>query len=144
MTVSSTTQARNEIMSLLKAAWDADTTSCEFPMLYWDTAQKTPTEGAWARATMQHGSGGQATLSNEVGARRFRYTGAVTVQLFTPTGDGLVLSDQLVQVVKNAFAGVTTNPGNIHLRNVRSQEIGQDGVWFNTNVLADFEYDEVR
>lgn len=144
MTVSSMTQARDEVMAVLKAAWDANSSSQDVPLLYWDTAQKPPSEGAWARAIMQHGGGGQATLSGETGSRRFRYTGIVTIQLFTPTGGGLVLSDTLAQVVRNALAGVTTDPGQVHLRNVRSVEVGQEGVWFHTNVLADFEYDEVR
>lgn len=144
MTVSTIAQARNEMLAVLKTAWEAGTESAELPMLYWDRAQDPPTEGSWARATVQHSTGRQATLSGATGERRFRSTGIITVQLFTVSDDGLVLSDALVQIVKNAFAGVTTSPGGVHLRNVRPREIGHDGIWFNTNVLADFEYDEVR
>jgi hypothetical protein len=66
------------------------------------------------------------------------------VQIFTFYGKGGSLSDDLATIAKNAFEGVTTSPGRVIFRDVRSQEIGQEGQWFQTNVLADFEYDEIR
>ena len=56
----------------------------------------------------------------------------------------MTLSDQLATIVKDAFEGVATSPGRVLFRNVRYNEVGQDGQWFQQNVLADFEYDEVR
>lgn len=144
MTVSNITQARNEIMTVLKTAWDANDESCEQPLQYGGRAQKPASTDAWARVTLLHNDGGQSSLSNEGGVRRFSYTGIVTVQVFTLIGDGLVLSDVLVQIVKDAFAGVSTIPGNVHLRNVRPREIGETGPWHQVNVITDFEYDEVR
>jgi len=145
MTVANITQARDEMCAVIQTAWDAtDAVTAGLPMLYPDKAQKTPSNGAYGRVTILHGGGGQATLSGETGARRFRHTGIVTVQVFTPIGDGLVLSDQIVQIVHDALAGTTTSPGRVHLRNVRVNEVGETGAWHQTNVLADFEYDEVR
>jgi len=107
-------------------------------------AQKPPTSGAWARVDIKHNTSRKATLSNGVGMRRFRRTGLLTVQIFTPPGDGQVLSDQLTIIVKNAFEGVTTSPGRVMFRDVWLREVGQGGNFYQVNVLAEFEYDEVR
>lgn len=138
------TQARDEMLTTFRTAWTAGPPSSTLPVLYPDVSQEVPSSGAWARVTVKHSYGEQATLSGETGQRRFRHTGIVTVQIFTPTGDGQVLSDQLVAIAKGAFEGVTTSPGRVMFRNVRVNEVGQQGQWFQVNVLADFEYDEVK
>jgi hypothetical protein len=142
VTVSTITQARDEILGVFKTAWDAGGGGA--PVLYWDTSQEKPDSGAWARVTVRHAEGDQATLSGETGNRRFRHFGVVIVEVYTPTGDGLAASDSLALVAKGAFEGVTTSPGRVIFRRARINEIGQDGQWFHTNVLADFEYDEVK
>lgn len=137
------TEARDEILSAHKTAWDADATASLYPLVYWDVSGEKP-ETPWARVTVRHQDGEQVTLSNEAGQRRFRHFGVVTVQTFTKYGGGMSLNDELVAVSKNAFEGVTTSPGRVIFLNVRINEVGQEGHWFQTNVLADFEYDEVR
>ena len=138
------TQARDEILSKFHEAWDADETSATVPVLYWDIDQEVPGSGAWVRITVRHATGGQATLSNEVGARRFRYTGTVFVQIFTPHADGMVISDDLAAIAMRAFEGEVTSPGRVIFRQVRLNEAGHDGQWFQSNVLADFEYDYIH
>lgn len=50
----------------------------------------------------------------------------------------------LAQCVSDAFEGIRTR-NDIWFRNVRIREIGSSRkVWFQTNVLADFEYTEVK
>ena len=137
------TQARNEMMATFKVAWDAAAVSQNVPVLYPDVSDDPPTSGAWARVTVVHDSGEQATLASHQGLRRYHRTGTIIVQLFTPAGGGQVLSDALGKVVTDAFEGVTTESGVI-FRNVIPKEIGQDGAWFQVNVQAGFEYDEVR
>lgn len=137
-------QARDEICAVFRTAWIAGPPSSTLPVLYPDVSQEIPASSAWARVTVAHNVGGQATLANESGQRRFRHVGIVTVQIFTPTGDGQVLSDQLITIVKDAFEGVTTTPGRVIFRRTRVNEVGQEGQWFQVNVLADFEYDEVK
>jgi len=137
------TQARDDMLGVLKVAWEASADSQNLPMLYPDVAGDPPTEGAWGRATVLHTGSNQASLANHAGVRRFRRTGVVVVQLFTPPGGGQVLSDDLVTVVKNAFEGITTTNGVVFL-NVTPRDIGQSGGFYQANVQADFEYDEVR
>lgn len=144
MTVATRTLARDEVMTLFRTAWTASGAPSEtLPILFWDIAQDIPDSGAWCRITMQHNEGEQVTLSNGSGNRRFRRFGVINVQIFTPIGDGLELNDLLTKIAEDAFEGVTSTNGIVFL-NVRSNEVGPDGEWFQTNVLADFEYDEVK
>ncbi|MCP4897717.1 MAG: hypothetical protein GY906_12155 [bacterium] len=138
------TQARDEILAVFKTAWDAGAESAGLTVLYWDLAQDPPPTGAWARVTVRHSDGNQATLSNSVGQRRFRHEGTVFVQIFTPLDEGLTLADALTSIVKYAFEGEVTSPGRVIFRRVRVNEVGRDGQWFQVNVLADFEYDDIH
>lgn len=137
-------QAKDEILAQYRTTWLADSTSVDVPIHWWNVRnQKPPTSGAWARITVQHAFGGQPTVGKNAGARRYRRTGLVTVEIWTPSGDS-TLADALSMIALSAFEGKRTSPGGVWFRNVRPNEIGQDGVWFKTNVLADFVYDEVR
>lgn len=138
------TQARDEILAKFHETWDADEASASVPVLYGDRSQSVPSEGAWVRIIVRHAAGSQVTLSNEEGSRRFRYTGTVFVQVFTPHADGMVDSDDLATIAMRAFEGEVTSPGRVIFRQVRLNEIGQEGQWFQTNVLADFEYDYIH
>ena len=138
------TQARDEILTQFRTTWLADPISAELPVLWPDSDSKPPSSGAWARASVTHGPGGQRTLSGGTGQIRYTHKGFVIIQLFTPRGDGLKLSDQLAIIGKRAFEGVATSPGHVSFYRVVAREIGPDGQWFNTNVLADCEWDEVR
>jgi Bacteriophage related domain of unknown function len=144
MSVASLTQATDEILGLFRTAWEAGAPSQGLPVLYPDVAQDVPNTGAWARVTLLQTGGGQATLSGATGLRMFRYTGTVVVQVFTPTGEGQVLSQQLAHIVKNAYEGEATTPGDIWFRDARYGPSGQDGAWFRQDVLVDYEYEEVR
>ena len=144
MTVANLTQAEDEVLTLFRTAWQAGAPSAGLPLLSEDVAATPPTSGAWARVSFRNSTGRQASLSGEAGQRMFQHTGFVSVQVFTPTGDGKVLANQLAQIAKNAFEGTTTTPGDVRLRNARVVPVGQEGSWYQTNVFADFEYEEVR
>ena len=138
------TQARDEIHAAFKAAWEA---SVSYPVLYRDISNKDskiPESGPWARLTVRHTVGGAAAIGGPSGSRRFRHYGIVTVQIFTEFGEGQRIADELTTIAKNAFEGEVTSPGRVIFRDVRINEVGQDEQWFQTNVLAKFEYDEVR
>jgi hypothetical protein len=84
------------------------------------------------------------TVANGGNGVRFRQFGIVTAQVFTVSGDGLTASDDLVELALNAFEGEKTGLDRIEFRNARPNEIGQDGPWFQTNVIAEFEYDRLK
>lgn len=137
------TSARDEILTLFRTTWLAAADSTNVPLLWDNRAQDIPTSGSFARVSVRHADGAQATLSGETGLQSHRLEGTVFVQVFTPTGDGLTTSDKLVEVAMSAFQGKRT-AGGVWFRRVRAAEIGPDGAFFQVNVLADFEYDEVR
>lgn len=96
----------------------------------------------WARATIRHNAGFQATLGGP-GARRFDREGIFLVEIYAPRGDGLTLARSLHTLVEQAFEGVST-PNGVWFRNVRTEEVGPDGPWTHANVIIEFEYEEVR
>ena len=132
--------ARDEMSALFKAAWD----TTGLPVI-WDDVAKTPpkTRTGWARFTIRHEDGDQSTLSGGLGKARFTRRGTIFIQIFTPVGKGLSDADPLIKKAMDAYEGKSTASG-VWFRNVRPREIGPDGDWNQVNVLADFEYDEVK
>lgn len=132
-------QARDEMSKMARDAWPVDNV-----MLYDDKPGEVP-DGVtpWARLTIRHESGVQATLTDASVKKRFRRTGILTVQIFTPTGEGLSNADKCAKMFLNAFEG-KTSPGGVWFRNGRVREIGADGDFFQTNFITDFEYDEIK
>ena len=138
------TEARDEILSLFKTAWDAQ--AAPIPqLLYWDVTGDPPTGNdsdgdpdPWARITVRHVIG----ENDAIGGSLFNREGVVTVQIFSPFGTGLQINDNLAKIAVDAFQGKKT-AGGVNFTNVRLNEIGQDGIWFQSNILADFDYCEV-
>lgn len=142
----SQTDARDEMLARVKVVTDAIPALA--PNVIYDDSDKQPPDGedpppTWARVVVRHGPSSQTALSDDSGRRRYTRTGTITVQLFTPFNDGLKSADDIASQLQGAFLGVST-PHGVWFRDVRTNEVGQDGPWFQTNVLADFQYDEVR
>lgn len=132
-------EAVDAICGVLKAAWPA-----QYPVKYDDVSVgAVPTaDTPWARLTIAHSEGGQASLGNAEGKRRFRRRGTITINVFGLPGRGLSYHGTLATLVRDAYEG--TAVGGLWFKNVRINEIGPDGHWYLVNVLADFEYDEIR
>ncbi len=142
--------ARDEIYSIFVTAWKNNADSQNVKVLFADVSSDVPVASSansnpppWVRISIQHTNSTQGSLSNDNGRRRWTRTGIVTVQIFTPYGTGLSLADNLAMIALGAFEGKAT-PSHVWFYNVRPEEIGQDGAWFQTNVYAEFTYDEVR
>lgn len=139
--------ARNEILDRLKVVTDG--ISVLAANVIFDNSDEQPPDGTnppptWARVTVRHVTSGQAALSDQSGKRRYTRRGLVTIQLFVPFSEGgLASADTIASSLQGAFLGVST-PNGVWFRNVRTNEVGVDGPWFQMNVLADFQYDEVR
>ncbi len=130
-------EAVDVMLDIFKAAWDPR------PALYDDKTGEIPTsETPWARATIQHATGGQSSLSGASGTKRHTEKGTVFVQVFTPVGDGSTACYQLAKLVRDAFRDA--RDANVWFRNVFLTEIGISGAFRQINVQATFSYDEVR
>lgn len=132
-------QANDDILALLKAAWDP--TGHE--MFYDDIRDQRETDQTpWAQVVVRHAAGQQDTLGG-VGNRSFLRLGVVIVTINTPSGSGLSIAYALAKVVADAYEGVSS-PNGVWFRNVRINELGRDGTFYRTNVLIDFEYSEMK
>lgn len=133
-------QAKDEMFAIFKTAWD----TTGYPVHYQDVkTERADTEEPWSAIFIQHTAGAQTTLSGAVGTRTFSRVGILTVQIFTPVGNGLQDSYDLAKVVSDAFEG-TSSPGGVWFRNVRLNEVGRDGEFFQLNVIVEFNYDEIK
>jgi hypothetical protein len=130
-------QARDQILALLKAKTD----TISGLVVLWDDAQKDPPSDnvstQWARVDVRHVDSRAAF----VGHRRYTKTGLLTISLYSPLNQGLSNSDDWCRTIESAFQGVSTANG-VWFRNTRSSEAGRDRVWFRTDIVTEFSYDE--
>jgi len=142
----SRSQAYEDILSLLTTAW-VTTAGQSASLIKWENvANKSvpPAAGtAWCRATVRHVTSRQASLAGATGTRRFRRTGVLTVSVFYPSGTGLPGDTDLAKIIMDAYEGVTSSNGVIFY-DVTINEIGPDGDFYMVNVVANFEYDEIK
>lgn len=132
-------EARDYILGVFKGVWD----TTGFPAAWTDVPGSAPgSETVWARATIRHATGRQASLAGENGPRRYSRGGTVFIQVFAPVGDGSKAGYEAAQLVVNAYQAAR-HP-NIWFRDVRMNEVGKDGAFEQLNVLATFSYDDVR
>lgn len=142
MPISSITEARNLITAHFQTAWDAQTPPVPL-LIYDDRHTDLPDNAPYARITVRHNVMDQRTLG-ATGNRRFRRFGVVTVQIFAISNQGLALADVFAKVALDAFEGKNTASDQVEFRNARINEIGEDGPWFQINVVSDFDYDEIK
>jgi hypothetical protein len=147
MPIGTITDARDEILRYFTAVWAG--AKAPIPLLLYDEKRRDlPDDASYARVMVKHQSTPQTTIGATVAhggnGVRFRRFGTVTVQLFTISGDGLTSADDLVELVLNSFRGSKTDLDRVEFRNAQVNEIGQDGPWFQTNVVAEFTYDRVK
>jgi hypothetical protein len=146
--------ATREIFVLLKAAWDANAAAVvggsplpTLPFLFedinWNGRPTTDIQTAWARVTIRHSNGEQSTLADRTGKARFTNYGIVLIQVFAPMRDntGAMVSRRLASVVKAALQGKAT--ANVWFRQATYMDVGREGTWYQFNVSANFEWDEV-
>lgn len=157
MPIATVRQARDEIMARFKAAIDAAPATAGLYVAYEDVAADAPLDDptnvppppdapagkAWMRIGLRHTAGANASLGGINGKKRHEMSGIVFVQVFTPAGDGLKKSYDIVQVVLDAFRSGGATAGGIQFQSTRFREIGKSGSWHQTNCLSDFLYDQI-
>lgn len=136
------TQARDEMLSMVKAAIDAS--SYAGMTIIWDDdsapAPKADDE-PYMRVKVNHLWGGQTSLGKP--KSRFERNGVIRCKVCTKKGSGMSVSDEIVQIVLDAFEG-QSSPGGVWFRNASPQEGGEDGIWSQTDVVIEFKYTEQK
>lgn len=132
-------EAVDAIGKVFKDAWDTTGGTA----VYDDLPGSIPSDDVtlWARLTIRHATGGQASLAGDAGKRRWRKEGIASIQVFAPMGDGGQASRNAAAAVVNAFQDAKLD---VWFRNTRMTEVGASGAFFQTNVFTTFSYDEVR
>ncbi len=130
-------EARDLIFKVFNNVWNP-----AYPVRWPDQPGDIPgTETPWARVTLRHTNGQQASLSGEVGTKLYTNSGTLFIQVFTPIGGDMVDGYTLAQQVTNAYRDAKLD---VWFRNTRMKEIGASGAFQQINVLTDFQYDDVR
>lgn len=139
-------EARDAVSLLINDAWLADPASSSIPMLWDDVKGDKPGEDGsttrtdpYAKTTIRTIASPQSTQ----GRRRYETTGTVTVQIFTPFGDGNALGDVLAQVILDVLRGHIGSPAGLSFFDIDPNEIGETGPWFQMNVGASLRYQEL-
>lgn len=136
------TEARDEIMAKLKAAFDSvPISSVHYP----DMAFTIPSGSvAWARVTYDVLGSNQASFSDGSTGRKWRRNGIIGIQLFYPLGGGSTDAWDAAKVVADAFEGKTT-PGGVWFREILGPNaIGPSGGFSQVNMTIAFNYDEIK
>ena len=128
------------MLTPLKAVADAQALYA----VYDDTSKTVPTDQSikWVRISVRHGIGTRTSLGRADKKSKHTQSGFLYVEIYTPSEDGLQDSGML----SAAFAGVLRNPvdGDIWFGDVSEVEMGKDGNWFRSDVIAEFQYDLIQ
>lgn len=141
--------ARDEMHRIFDDAWEAGAGAVNggvVPAVKYEGLPQPkafpPRDAQWGRMRIRHTLAEQSAMSDTVA--RFEKIGTVTIQIFASLelDEPANRAADLAQIAKGAFEGKKT-PSQVWFRNVTVNEIGVDDAWYNINVLADFEYDEL-
>lgn len=136
-------QATDIVLGQFKEAWDPTGLPVEWPNEQAPAGTKLAdgTED-YASATLQLVDAMQTTLA-PTGMRRFTREGICTIQVFARAGErGLERVQELCMTALNAFEG--KNVGGVRFVRVSPKDVGLDGAWYQMNVIAVFEFEEVK
>lgn len=144
-------QAYDEICAQLNTYWQANSAAVNdgtVPDIEWPnipTSIKLD-EGnePWQRFDLKFAEGNQKSMGSE-GNRIFERSGTLTCQVFVPINKrGLESAHDLAKVAADAFEGKVTS-GGVRFLGVALQTVGKSkDAWYQVNVSARFEYDEIK
>jgi len=134
-------QARDQILALAKAVVTANSLTAFWDKVGGDPPDDEPAK-SWARINLRHGPRVQGNLAGSGATRRYTSVGLLTIQVMVPSDASIGTDDSLASQFVAAYSGKTTT-GGVWFRNVRGVDVGVDGAWNQTNVYAEFEYDEI-
>lgn len=141
-------EAVDAMMQQFIEGWGAPNQDVDFDDI--DSDFKPPDDRPWARVSIRHNLGYQASLGGTsdgtIGGKPtslFRREGIIFIQVFYLFGDGLVNLRGRCQEVMDAFEG--RRAGGVWFRRVRVNEVPLgDDKWRQANVIVEFEYDQVK
>lgn len=141
-------EVKDDVCTLFNTAWQTITPTV--PPVKWPGKPNYnapgPGDSSWARVAMPGDSGSQSSLANAVGQIRYERNGPIIVQIFTPIAEDLdadELGRTYAQVVVDAFQGSSTSK-QIWFRSIDLNIIGENGTFWQVNVVINFNYDQIK
>ena len=140
-----------ESMALLQAALSASDDYKDLPV-EWPNVEPTrtndqdkPTENPkpWIRVQWQHGTGRQKTIGSANGKRRYEFKGLITISHFFTSGKGIAGIGAFSEYAYDAFLGKTTASGVTYLPH-SPKDVQQNGLWYRSDAMIEFRYDEIK
>lgn len=136
-----TQQAINAVFALLRETWLA--IDSNYGIKWPDKASASGAEPGqngkpWIRVSVMHKDGSPASLPGANGTKIWTREATLQIEVFTKAGQGVDYS--LVANFERAFARASIG---VSFTSLRKREIGENGDWFQVNLLCDFNYDEV-
>jgi hypothetical protein len=112
--------------------------------IYDDTKKPVPKDRAieWVRISVRHRKGSRSSLGRQDGKSKNTQAGFIFIEIFTPKDDGLTRSDLISAAFGDSLRG--GQDGDIWIGDVSEIEMGDDGNWFRTDVMAEFSYDLIQ
>lgn len=139
--------ALDDILGFVSSHWNLQTAALlgsAVKIVYEEAGDPSPRDQTepWGRLTVTLANARQATFG-AIGNRRFERMGLVTMQLFVPKARGVTVNARLAKIATDSMEG-KSSPLGVWFRNVRATELGPEGPWYRTNVVADFVYDDIK
>lgn len=139
MPVASITEARDLVLDVLKAAWDAIPGAMP---LYYEEQDVDTTQPPYAEADIRYGLSGPNSVGNETGVR-YNQAAALVVDIYVEYGLGMEAADAYIRAVQSAFIGQKTIPDKVWFRSVTPATLPRKGRKAHHRVVVNFEYDEL-
>lgn len=151
MTVANIAAARDKINLAINTAWQSmaepsgwPTPGVDWPpiLFFQDMKNDRPEAQPFGEIDVQHQSGGAVAIG-DVGTRRFRNKGVVTVTVHAIPGDGLTMQDHISNIIQAALEARQA-PDTVYFRDVRVVDDGEKQGTSQVRIIANFDYDRVH
>jgi hypothetical protein len=105
------------------------------------TAPNADEDIKWVRLNVQFTNGEQSSLGI-LGNRKFTRVGFLYIQVFTPAGHATDQNDVLAEESLTLFEGERL--GNLWFTNGRIITVGEDGKWYQQNVVSELTFEAIK
>lgn len=147
-------EARKEMLAKVNTCWQAGAGSIVgyVPEIRWQGIEKANLPGAdkfWMRAgttnVTTRQSGHQMPDAPNGSPVVYDTYGFITLQIFAPMkgGEGWSKGELLSELGQRMFMASETG-GGIWFRNPRILNLNNDGTWYRWNVIADYQFSQVK
>lgn len=150
-------QARKEIFALIDTTWKAKAPAIVAPLalpeMRWQGIEKGALPGStkyWARSSTQLATTRQSAhimRPDDPGQSpvEFATSGVIFIQVFAPMSEhGSYAKGELLAALAQCMFMAAETASGVWFRNPRINELVPDGTWYRWNVMADYQFNQVK